>query len=413
MNVFLSHISDEALEARALKTALEKALPGSNIFVSASDIHLGQAWLDEIDHALVEAKVILTLCSPNSIRRPWINFESGSGWTRRIQVIPICHKAMRKDRLPDPLRIFQASELMDGESCQKIVSQLGSLLGLATAADFDPAKFLKALSVERPSRGAEIGIVLSHQQQQWEESDRAVFSFLKAVPAELKGDWVFRSITDERVFVSPQLHKLSGLMFCTPWRSKLEPDTISATVEWVKSGGRLLLLGFELGDRHHDANLAELTHHFGIDPATDIVGPPGYGPRKPYGVQVDFGIPKTETHPFVKGLATIQLTNAQTIRVEPGGREWLRVGANSVYQPVPESVVYRDGTMTTPGGAEFYENPNSGWQSVAVEAPKGLCGNGGVQMIGTWDIMGCRKAHGDENFILIRRLLDWLRNDNN
>jgi hypothetical protein len=376
MQAFLSHISDEALEARALKAALEKALPGLNVFVSASDIHLGQGWLDEIDHALAEAKVILTLCSPNSIRRPWINFESGSGWTRRIHVVPICHRGMRKDRLPDPLRIFQALELTDGDSCQKLVSQLGTLLGLATAADFDPAKFLKALTVEPPSRAAEIGIVLSHQQQQWEESDRAVFSFANTVPAKLKGDWVFRSITDERLFLSPQLHTLSGLIFCTPWRAKLEPETIAATVEWVKSGGRLLLLGFELGDRHHDANLAELTHPFGIDPATDIIGPPGYGPRKPYGVQVDFDIPETESHPLVKGLATIQLMNAQTIRVEPGGLEWLRVGANSVYQPVSESVVYRDGTMTTPGGAEFYENPSKGWLSVAVEAPKGLCGKG-------------------------------------
>jgi hypothetical protein len=168
VQVFLSHISDEAPEARALKAALEKALPGLNVFVSATDIHLGQAWLEEIDDALAEAKVILTLCSPNSIRRPWINFESGSGWTRRIHVIPICHKGMRKDRLPDPLRIFQASELTDGDSCQKLVSQLGILLGLAAAADLNPAQFLKDLRIERPSRGAEIGIVLSHQQQQWE-----------------------------------------------------------------------------------------------------------------------------------------------------------------------------------------------------------------------------------------------------
>jgi hypothetical protein len=291
------------------------------------------------------------------------------------------------------------------------VWQLGTLLDLATAADFGPARFLKDLRVERPSRGAEIGIVLNHQQQQWEESDRAVFSFTKTLPAKLNGDWVFRSITDERVFLSPQLHKLSRLMFCTPWRSKLEPETIAATVEWVRNGGRLLLLSFELGDRHHDANLAELTYHFGIDPSSNIIGPPSYGPRKPYGVPVDFNIPKTETHPFLKGLTTIQLTNAQTIRVEPGGLEWLRVGANSVYQPVSESVVYREGTMTTPCGADFYENPNTGWLSVAVEAPKGLCGNGGVQMIGTWDLMGCRKPHGDENFILVRRLLSWLRNE--
>jgi hypothetical protein len=69
--------------------------------------------------------------------------------------------------------------------------------------------------------------------------------------------------------------------------------------------------------------------------------------------------------------------------------------------------------MTTPGCAELYENPNSGCQSMAVEAPKGLCGNGGVQMIGTWDLMGSRKPFSDENFALVHRLLDWLRNESN
>ena len=67
MRAFLSHISDEASEARSFKTALEAALPGSEVFVSATDIHWGDAWLKEIDEALTSAKVILVLCSPHSV----------------------------------------------------------------------------------------------------------------------------------------------------------------------------------------------------------------------------------------------------------------------------------------------------------------------------------------------------------
>jgi hypothetical protein len=64
--------------------------------------------------------------------------------------------------------------------------------------------------------------------------------------------------------------------------------------------------------------------------------------------------------------------------------------------------------MTTPGGASFNKNDQAGWLPIAVEAPKGLCGKGNVQMIGTWDLAGRRKAFGGDNIILISRLLDWL-----
>jgi hypothetical protein len=204
------------------------------------------------------------------------------------------------------------------------------------------------------------------------------------------------------------LHGFSGLIFASPWRARIEPETIAATVEWVREGGRILFLGFELGDRHHDANLAELTHPFGIDPASDIVGPPGSGHRKPYDVAVDYSIPDAEAHPLTQGLAAVRLVNAQTVRVEPGGIEWLRVGRNTLYRPAADTVEYRDGTLTTPGGAAFERRTDAGWLSVAVEAPAGLCGQGRALMIGSWDVLGRSTPFGEDNVTLVSRLLDWL-----
>jgi hypothetical protein len=358
------------------------------------------------------SKVILSLCSPNSVRRPWLNFESGSGWTRQIPVIPVCHKGMRKDRLPDPLRIFHALELTDSESCKDLVRRLSTILDLEPANDFDHNRILQAIKTELPTRSAEIGIVLSHQQQQWEEGDQSVFALAKSRPAGLTGDWSFRALSDERVFLSSDLHKFSGLIFASPLDFKIEPETIAATVEWVKFGGRLLLLGFELGDRHHEANLAELSHHFGIDPAADIVGPPGYTGQKPYDVAVEFDPSQADRHDLTEGLETIRLMNVQTLRVEPGGIEWLRVGQNIVYRPRRDTVRYRKGKMTTPAGAAFEANPNSGSLAIAVEAPQGLCGGGGVQMIGTWDLLGRYQWFLGDNLVLVSRLLDWLSGKN-
>lgn len=408
MNVFLSHISEESSEARAIKTSLENALPGLEVFVSAADIHFGDQWLKVIDEAMERAKVILSLCSPGSMRRPWLNFESGSGWSRRIPVIPVCHKGLTKEQLPDPLGIFQAIELVNADSYKQLIERLASEFKLKVAAGTDPWLMFDNLTPEPLARTGEIGVVLTHKQDEWEKYKPTLFNFYKKLPPEISGDWKFKPLTNKNTFLSEELNKLSGLIFASPWKSKLEPEFVTATVEWVKNGGRLLLLGFELGDRHHEANLAELSQYFGISPAIDIVGPSDFQGNKPYNTIVDFDTSAAEQHPFTINLSNIQLTNVQTLRVEPGGIEWLRVGQNVVYHPNRECVVYRDGVMTAPGGNAFKINKDAGWLPVAVEAPEGLCGHGGVQMFGTWDLLGRNKRFGDENNILMTRILNWL-----
>src|SRR5215475_10697336 len=80
--VFLSHISEEAQLVQTIKTQLERAVPGAELFVSTVDVHLGQAWLSAINGAIKQAKAVLVLCSRQSTGRPWVNFESGAGWAR-------------------------------------------------------------------------------------------------------------------------------------------------------------------------------------------------------------------------------------------------------------------------------------------------------------------------------------------
>ena len=80
MKVFLSHISQEAQIAQKIKEHLEHALRGAEIFVSEVDVEPGKPWLKAISDSLADAKVVLVLCSHQSIKRPWVNFESGAGW---------------------------------------------------------------------------------------------------------------------------------------------------------------------------------------------------------------------------------------------------------------------------------------------------------------------------------------------
>jgi len=131
--VFLSHIGEEKELASIFKTHIEKSFIGMvDIFMSsdAQSIPLGQNWLDRVTQGLRTCKAMLLLCSPSSIKRPWINFEAGAGWARNIEVAPICHSGLRPVDLPLPMSLLQGLEANDpnrvNQVFQLIAKQLGS-----------------------------------------------------------------------------------------------------------------------------------------------------------------------------------------------------------------------------------------------------------------------------------------------
>lgn len=218
-------------------------------------------------------------------------------------------------------------------------------------------------------------------------------------------------IDDSEQLRLDRISDFRGLVIGNPWRARFESDTIDAIRQFVFDGGRVLLLGFELGDRHHNGNLSELARHFGIEPVTDIVGPASEE-GKPYGLPVDFAVGPgdADPHPFTEGLTVLRFANVQTLRVEPGGIEWLRVGANAVFRPCRDKTIYAsDGTLTA-GKQDFERNGAAHWCPVAVQAPPSLCGRGKVIAMGTWDLLGDQGEFlkNEDNASLVRRELDWL-----
>ena len=114
--VFISHIGEEAQLAQILKTHfLNDFLGMIDVFVSSdsTSITVGNKWLNDIDDALKTAQIELILCSYESVKRPWINFEAGAGWVKGIPVVPVCHTSMRPVDLPIPLNMLQAIEAKD------------------------------------------------------------------------------------------------------------------------------------------------------------------------------------------------------------------------------------------------------------------------------------------------------------
>ena len=84
-NIFISYIMEEEPIARELKLFIEKYFLNQIAVFVSSDINCvtpGQQWLNTIEEALNQCKVILLICSPSSLTRPWINFEAGCGWIK-------------------------------------------------------------------------------------------------------------------------------------------------------------------------------------------------------------------------------------------------------------------------------------------------------------------------------------------
>ncbi len=126
MNVFISHITEEAEVARIMKEWIESTFLGQHeVFVSSDSesIPAGTKWLDEITKAITSSKIILLLCNPGSINRPWINFEAGCGWARGIPVIPICYGGLTRGKLPPPINALQALDF-DEKLPEKLFSAL-------------------------------------------------------------------------------------------------------------------------------------------------------------------------------------------------------------------------------------------------------------------------------------------------
>jgi hypothetical protein len=138
--VFISHIANESEIAIAFKELIESAFLGMiDVFVSsdADSIGMGEKWLEQITSALKSCSIEIVLCSPESVKRPWINFEAGAGWIREIPVIPLCHSGIEPSKLPLPLNLLQAANASEISSLKLIFPVLASAIGAKTpAVDF-------------------------------------------------------------------------------------------------------------------------------------------------------------------------------------------------------------------------------------------------------------------------------------
>jgi hypothetical protein len=147
--IFISHISEDAAVAARVKKVLVRDFLGLiEVFLSSDteSIAAGEEWLTSMKQALGDCSAVLVLCSPDSLTRPWINFEVGAAWMKNVPIIPVCHAGLSPRDLLMPLSLRQGIALSDGEGLKRMYGRLARILGANT-----PDRDYNALATELTS----------------------------------------------------------------------------------------------------------------------------------------------------------------------------------------------------------------------------------------------------------------------
>jgi hypothetical protein len=102
-----------------------------DLFVSSdrTTIPVGSKWLEEITDALNKSELHIVLCSPESVSRPWINFEAGAAHVRKIPIVPICHSGLTPAQLPVPLSEYEGVVISNEEGIKSFYRMIANALG--------------------------------------------------------------------------------------------------------------------------------------------------------------------------------------------------------------------------------------------------------------------------------------------
>ena len=132
-SIFMSFIHEEETAANTLSFFIRRIFGHSIDTFMSSDknaIYAGEDWMKRIFDELKTTKILLSVLSPTSVGRPWINFEAGAAWMGNAVVIPVCVGGLTIGELPKPYSSLQAIELDTIEGAHYLFSSIAHHLGI-------------------------------------------------------------------------------------------------------------------------------------------------------------------------------------------------------------------------------------------------------------------------------------------
>jgi len=127
LGIFISHIGEDKVFARALKDELKALFEGVEVFVSSDyeSIASGEDWHGVILDSLKKSEIVIVLCHTTSILRPWINYEAGVGDGCGTMVLPLAIRRFAKGDLKQPLARKQIRDTSDPQDVNALLRDVG------------------------------------------------------------------------------------------------------------------------------------------------------------------------------------------------------------------------------------------------------------------------------------------------
>ena len=128
--IFLSHIQDEEEIVLEFRDMMNKIFGDTINFYLFQKNESGVDMVNSITKNLDNSQIIVIFCSPESISKPWINFEIGFSNKMRKDdnqkfIIPILYLNLKKEQLPSYLsNLIYAQLNLDKKAFQKTILKL-------------------------------------------------------------------------------------------------------------------------------------------------------------------------------------------------------------------------------------------------------------------------------------------------
>jgi hypothetical protein len=127
-SIFVSHASEDAAIAGAIKDFLEGLFLDADVFVSSRDLSGGRIWMKTLHERLVAARAIVAVVTPLSRDNRWVHFEAGVGFVDE-KSIPLCVDGLRPELLEAPFSLLHG-RTADASGLAGLADDIASLLAV-------------------------------------------------------------------------------------------------------------------------------------------------------------------------------------------------------------------------------------------------------------------------------------------
>ena len=162
--IFISHRHEDEDVVEALVELIETALQIEKKDIRCTSVQpfklqAGEPASDQLRDDIRNARVVLSVLTPDTKKSSYVMFELGASWGQNIPLFSLLAKGATSADIPSPISDRHFLKLADESECQQLISDLQRVAGLRSSKGFQ-ARIAKKISnlVQRSSRTKPLGI---------------------------------------------------------------------------------------------------------------------------------------------------------------------------------------------------------------------------------------------------------------